>query len=979
MRKRYFAAFALAAVMILAGCGGQSTSSSTPVSSTAGSSTAATSSETTTPSSTSAEATSSKPSVTSSSSLTKLAKPVLTLNDAKTGLVWAAVEHASKYQVKVNTGAFADVTDLSYSFSTTAGSYVVAVKAIGDATTYADSAEASWVYETRQVAISKVTVAGLTVTWTANGSVAVGFNATGEIVDADWAAATGSSFTATQNGKVGIAASSTYNTEHGIYYAGDKVVKYVWVIADASADKVLLDEKSDVVDGITHQAYGNSGWEDAGAHSVLAIGKADIEETDKVVDFKIQQLSNAYKYGVTVAGLDGYSGINTTVRGDGKSTLVFQIEGAWGYASYAVGVLNANWHAIQVPFSDQGWKVNNTSQTLDDYAIAQGFVSAGYALYTVTAVSVVWKTVADAGYAFTHVYMKNVVLTSNWKLTAADEQTVSLGSLYTGKSANVTFKLAKTDTGYTLSTLNLFENLTAPLTATIEGAKLTLATADKGATLTYVGTVDNKGRTISFVSATGTYASYLQQISFNYVYMVDDFESYSATGTGFDGNNSDLSKVSGLRAAYYGEYYTGSGSGTSALGDKNWQKMGSTDYLNLITTEGHGGKQSAAFKRSTNSMRFITSAMAMGTAVPFPAADTLSFWVKGMTADVTLKVQPFDSTSGLYWSSMTTLTIPANSGWAQYTVSLSASKVYYGFGFLFSGASPVVYPEMDDIQLYTGANPWAVYVDASPIASGVVMTGATSTLKSVTATYAHDSSITVVAVDAAGTSHNLTGTYAVDAKNVITIDCGADLNYVGVLSADKTAIKYTSATGTLATYVAGLVLEMTVTGKTRMSGFENLTSSAAQTLFVAEETDSFTVVTDKTTYLTIDETVKDSGFVSLAMKADVTAGNYNGKYRYRFAQVASFGTVSNFAIRLKNPGANAITGGLFVVNTSNDSTKRTNSGVTFTIAAGADWTTFTGSMSSAIAVYGFSIYFNSVGTSLPAAAATLYLDNVMAW
>jgi hypothetical protein len=761
--------------------------------------------------------------------------------------------------------------------------------------------------------------------------------------------------------------------------SGRKITKYTWVIAKATADKVLLDETTDLVDGVTSQVYESTGWAAAGAHSVLSAVYPDTEEKEKSVDFKIQQLSNAYKYGFAVSGLDAYSGISTMVRGDGKSTLVFQIEGAWGYASYSVGVLNSNWHAITIPFADNGWKVNGGAQSLNDFALSQDFLGAGYALYGVTSFDIVWKTIGDSGYAFTDVYMKNAVLASDWTLANKDTASYSLGTTYTSLVNKVDLKLVQGENNvFTLSSLNLKANLNAALTLSKDGENLTFKTADDGASLTYVGKVDDKGRKIAFVSASGTYGAYLQQADFNIVTTIDDFESYTATGTGYDGNNTDLSKVSGLRAAYYGEYYTGSGSGTSALGDKNWQMMGSTDYANLVTTSAHGGNNSVSFKRSTNAMRFTTSGMALKTALPWAKADTFSFWAKGVSADVTLKVQMFDSANALYWLTPTTFTIPANSDWTQYTVALTATKSYYGFGFLFANASPVVYPQIDDIQLFTSGNPWATYVDSSVVPAGTIMTGSTTALKSVTATFGSDSTLTVAAIDAADATHNLTGTYSVDASNVITIDCGTDLNYVGVLSNDKTAIKYTSATGTLATYVASLFLEATVTGKTRVAGYENTTSSALQTLYTVEETDSFTAVTDKTSYIQEDETVLDSGFASAKLKADVTSGNYNGKYRYRFAVAASYGSVSNIAIRLKNAGSYAITGGVFYVNTASDSTKRTNAGVSFTIAAGAGWTTYTGTF-TAHDVYGFSIYFSSVGTSLAAATGSLYIDNVFVW
>jgi hypothetical protein len=89
--------------------------------------------------------------------------------------------------------------------------------------------------------------------------------------------------------------------------------------------------------------------------------------------------------------------------------------------------------------------------------------------------------------------------------------------------------------------------------------------------LTFSATVSDKGRALAFKEATGTWAPYLQQVNFNRVTLIDDFEGYTETGKGLDTGTSgttDPTQVTGLRASYYGEYYTGSGTGNSVLGTR---------------------------------------------------------------------------------------------------------------------------------------------------------------------------------------------------------------------------------------------------------------------------------------------------------------------------------------------------------------------------------------------------------------------------
>ena len=982
----------LTAGLLLSGCG-QTTNSSSAQSSAAASSSAASSAVVSSAASSAASSAdvsstvssapvSSESSAVSSSSSTvqkvKLATPVLALNAAKTGLEWPAIEHAAKYQVSVNSGDFADATN--YAFAEVAGAYSVSVKAIGDDIAYLDSEAATWTYEVKAVALTDFVVDGMAATWKATGlKVKTGFSATGQIAEGDWVDIAGSTYTATASGKLGVVVSGGYDEGTNVYYIGENQTAYRWIVQAGTEAKVLLNTDTEVADDVKIQEYSSTGWVDS-THGSISKGGIDLLLTDTAIDFHFQNLATAYDYAVAMPTPgESYNALSLIVKGDGISTLVIQLKGPSGYAQYIVGIPSTNWTYYVIPFADASWTVNGTAQTLSEWATANDFKSAADSIYSFTSFDMVFKSINDPKYGMTDCYLNQANLVLDTAKSATSEP--SLGEKYTGmNAAGVPFTLEATTEGMKLATLGQDTNLTADLTVAINGEEVTMTTADNGASLTYVGNIANNGEKIVFSSASGTYASYLSNVNFNIVYTLDDFESYTETGIGWDGNHTDNTARTGLRANYYGEYYTGSGSGTSALGDKNWQMMGSSDYLNLVTTTAHSGTNSATFKRSTNTMRYVNFHLADGEGLAYPKADTFSFWAKGGVADVQAKFTMFTVKKALYFTNDTVLTIPANSDWTQYTVALDATKVYYGFGMLFQGAT-ASYPYFDDFELYTTANPY--YVDASPITAGTAMTGNNGTV-SVQANYKSGSKVAVVATPTGGSAINLSGTYTVDASNNIVIDCGADLKYTGVLSADKTAIKYTAAEGTYGTYVNGLFLRTGIAGKTIIEDFENTTSTDLVSKYTIDRdlnnSGTWTNPTSGTGFIATDETTIGSGFASGKLAMDTTAAKV-GKYRYRFAQTASFGSFTNFSLKIKNSSSLPVTGYLYVCTSSGTSASgRVQTTLNFTsLAANSDWQTLTGTLSAAKEIYGYSLFFTSTASTTDIVTGFINIDDVVAW
>lgn len=646
-----------------------------------------------------------------------LAAPVLSLNDNNNGLVWNAVEHALGYQLKVNDGEYASATE--YAFSETVGNYSVSVIALGNGVEYSNSEPAIWDYETCAVALNDLVKDGSTISWSGDYLAAeMAFSKTGDFASAEYTQTTTSSYDIVETGKLSIRVSGGYDTEDDIYYIGQSVSKIANIVVDATANLTILDgNEDDLVDIFTIKYYNySSGGEDISSTAKVTAINNEVEGNGKALDFYYQVGGTYYKYMMDIEKpIDGYKGISLYAKGDGFSSMFIQFSGDL-YVSYNLGVLSTNWNYFYIPFSDSGWKVNGTSVSLSEAVASAG---AMYGIYSINEVvnilsklTLGFKTVA-ATYQFTHVFADQIRLIADDGGT--NRNIFNLRDKYTGQNSfGQAFKVAKTgETTAQISSLNLASNISADVTVSKDGNNLVLATLDEGASLTYTLSAGESGDILTFVSATGTYAPYFQNVNLYRNYAVEDFESYAETGIGYDQNHA-ASERSGLRASYLSDYYAGDGS--SPISGTGWKLMGSTDYLNLKadSAASHSGDNSGEFKVG-NAMRHTSYGLYDGTAAPWPKADTFSFWVKS-PADINLSlyVRLFSVSkvnSSNYSITPTLLTINANTDWTQYTVAMDATKTYFGMSLTFERSSnyQTYRPLVDDIELYTTTSPWATY------------------------------------------------------------------------------------------------------------------------------------------------------------------------------------------------------------------------------------------------------------------------------
>ena len=211
-----------------------------------------------------------------------------------------------------------------------------------------------------------------------------------------------------------------------------------------------------------------------------------------------------------------------------------------------------------------------------------------------------------------------------------------------------------------------------------------------------------------------TYSCSTANASYNYsqTYSVEDFESYSATGVGYD-NSHTMDTATGLRARFYSTYY---GSGSDPLNGSNWSVMGSSDYLTLNTSNGVGGSKCALFKvNAGNFFHYVQSKHYFGVPTAIGKGYKLSVMLHSGYSDTGMATPTgYDTkvtliayynkalnTSGSNSAATATYTVPHHTGWGEYTVDLDSSKTVYAFGIHLAKASGTIYLPMDNVKLYT--------------------------------------------------------------------------------------------------------------------------------------------------------------------------------------------------------------------------------------------------------------------------------------
>ena len=266
-----------------------------------------------------------------------------------------------------------------------------------------------------------------------------------------------------------------------------------------------------------------------------------------------------------------------------------------------------------------------------------------------------------------------------------------------------------------------------------ENKNFTFTSSDGGATLVYAGKLVNGGQKIKFVSASGTYATAVDDMELNAVQVVDNFDQYTSDGKAYYQSNLDMSQRSGARGAYFSEYYSGGSHEYETFGGDGWVLMGGNgDQLKLKTDGGHSGRNYLCMKNSASfAMRYLQWGLFDGTSERNNfRGSKLGFWaktnglVKAFKVSMYSQTQPRNATKDNSVRSYIFEQTGAIGDWKHFEVDLNPNLVYYGFLiFMEKNLSTDSYLYIDDVEVYT-ANPHAKYVEpATPVVQTALENG----------------------------------------------------------------------------------------------------------------------------------------------------------------------------------------------------------------------------------------------------------------
>lgn len=330
----------------------------------------------------------------------------------------------------------------------------------------------------------------------------------------------------------------------------------------------------------------------------------------------------------------------------------------------------------------------------------------------------------------------------------------NLNGTYTGVGTNYTWKMTANNGAVSMQSLDkpgsqlALSGTAEMLTSTRAKCTFNYMTAEVYYTvdvssdyhsLTYVEKSDNAG---------GSIAANVEIINFKRVYSVENFEKYTATGTGYVSADAKYT-TSGLRSEFYADFYTGSSSGE--IGGSGWPVMTSTDNTNYVSNKGHNNSKVGIFKFSNGmGMRYISANSLYGVPEIKGKGTTLSFWARGPYTNTSFDTNYAQNITMKFYAYYNAQLTPSNQAsvrttydftvlqgdtWQHFEMPLDSSKTYYGFGiFAQQSTGATAYVSFDDIEIYT-ASPYTEYVP--PIAvTGVslnknattINTGKTDTL-----------------------------------------------------------------------------------------------------------------------------------------------------------------------------------------------------------------------------------------------------------
>ena len=676
-----------------------------------------------------------------------LETPTLMINDKKTGLTWAPVANASGYEVKVNNGKAKPIgsSNIGYDFAEDVGTYSVSIIAKGG-NGYADSKPAKFDYSTKETDLGNFRTDNGVITWGIFKGESLLFK---EIGQEDYVTldASAGSYTPTSGCIFEFYAKPGFNEQDNVFYVENpEAVARRMVAASPRATNTLIIEdgygptNSDLAD--KYKAYNeNKNWAECSATATLSTMNAGYTD-GKCVQYQFWHHGWHYMFETPITMDKAYDTISFAVKGapDESLSLSFVIKqsfivntpiGAIDLAgarlSYSIAFENSNWTRYSVSLKDSGWIIKDTD--LGDISINSviGFLdSYGFTLDSVSDLCPLFnsfqlrmKAAGDSTGSNAYMYFDDIALSYTGERTSK-ETMLAIQESYAFRSdnSNGIIEFNEDRSQATVKYVQNEQQETLQVNSEIINGELHLTAANNALDL-YLTTEDG-GFTFTTRTASGTLANIFANAEMGVYKMLDDFESYTATGIGYDYNNPAENR-SGMRANYYFDYY--GGGSTSPLGGTNWDLMKSADYFDLYKTTGLYDSQCARVKHNRGAaMRYINYNLYDGSATAITNGGSLVFFAKGSdTEDVKIKIRAYmvnkvDKNNQITAGTVSTLfddvTIHQNSGnyagWQKYEFQLAANKTYYGFSIttIHNNGSGATYFYLDNIYVYSSVNPF---------------------------------------------------------------------------------------------------------------------------------------------------------------------------------------------------------------------------------------------------------------------------------
>lgn len=487
-----------------------------------------------------------------------------------------------------------------------------------------------------------------------------------------------------------------------------------------------------------------------------------------------------------------------SVTADGKTTSA--------YFSIKLDVISEEYVDYVIPFDDPNWALwGEAGKSMVEVADWVGFHQDDI-LPHLTSIEFYFRANDGIGGQKYIAFLDDISFVTLDNPEATKTESLGYYSTYTGlTTSDNTVKLDINNDGTAVASVITLETpLNVNGKITITDNQLAFVSDDEGETLTYVGKLINGGQRIEFLSASGTLKSEVTDMTLNAVQKVEDFEEYDSAGLAYYSGNLDITKKSGLRGAFFSEYFKGSGQ--SEWGGTGWSLMeGDGDQIDLKKDGGHTGNNYASFKHSKDfGMRYIQWGLFDSSSeINSFRGSKLSFWAKTNGLVEKFKVSMYSQTAprnATKDNQVKSLVVSANAqidDWKHYEIDLNPSLVYYGFLVFmdknYDLGSNATYLYLDDFEVYTDS-PYARFVPKSELKVPVGMTyigkvkgGINSMIEIIdetTATYTIP-----------GLELTRTGTYTFSGDTA-TFNFENGTTYVATLSEDAKSLTCVSVSGT---------------------------------------------------------------------------------------------------------------------------------------------------------------------------------------